>query len=260
MRICVCVKLVPSARSNPRFDPETKQLDRSGPGDINAADLFAVEEALVLRDQQPNDTEVVVVSMAPSRWSPALRAALSMGATRAIVVSDEVLAGSDLVVTSRVLAALISRQSPDIVLIGAQSSDGAGAMLGGALAERLRLPLVSGVQSIEVDGRVLRGVRRTSHGSFILEAGLPSVVSLSGMGNSPRYPSLKEVRAAAAKEIAVCSASDLGFSQDQCGWRGAMTTVRGISVAPNQTMPQIVRDDGRAAEWIVDFLSSRGLL
>src|SRR6516162_7545721 len=139
MRIAVCVKHVPEGSS--RLDPQSLRLDRAGEGALNRFDANAVEEALRLKGE--SDTEVVVVSLGPEKAADSLRKALAMGADRAVLVSDEAAAGSDLVATSRVLAAVLEREQPDIVLFGQQSSDSDGAVLWAAVGERLKRPVVS---------------------------------------------------------------------------------------------------------------------
>jgi electron transfer flavoprotein beta subunit len=123
MKIAVCVKHVPDGRL--RIDPGTKRLDRSGAGELNKVDTNALEEALQLRGD--GDGEVVVVSMGPAEAVESLRTALALGADRAVLVSDPGAAGSDLVATSRVLAAVLERENPDLTLFGQQTRDGAGS-------------------------------------------------------------------------------------------------------------------------------------
>src|SRR5712692_195237 len=101
MKIAVCVKHVPEGHG--RLDTGTKRLDRSGEGALNPFDANAVEEALRLRDAT-GEGEVVLVSLGPAKAQDALRKALAMGADRAVLVSDETAAGSDLVATSYALA------------------------------------------------------------------------------------------------------------------------------------------------------------
>src|ERR671914_2646198 len=141
MKIAVCVKEVLDA-AHKRIDPGTKRLDRSGEGALNAYDANAVEEALRLKDAT-GEGEVVIVSMGPERALNSLRKALAMGADRAVLITDEAAAGSDLVATSRALAAVLEREQADLVLFGQQSSDADGAVLGAAVAERLRRPVIS---------------------------------------------------------------------------------------------------------------------
>src|SRR5256714_5378520 len=146
MRIAVCVKHVPEGPS--RIDPSTKRLDRSGEGALNHFDANAVEEALRIKGD--SDSEVVAVSLGPQKALDSLRKALAMGADRAVLVSDEAAAGSDLVATSRALAAALDRESADLVLFGQQSSDSDGAVLWAAIGERLRLPGVSQAAGLTV--------------------------------------------------------------------------------------------------------------
>ena len=106
MKIAVCVKHVPEGHG--RLDPGSKRLDRSGEGALNHFDANAVEEALRLKGD--SDTEVVVVSLGPQKALDSLRKALAMGADRAVLVSDDAAAGSDLVATSRLLAAALESE------------------------------------------------------------------------------------------------------------------------------------------------------
>src|ERR1700674_1022571 len=140
MKIAVCVKAVPAVGA--RIDPAGKRLDRSGDLVLSEYDTHAVEEALRLREAG-SDGEVVVVSMGPARAADALRKALAMGADRSVLVTDSALEGADLVATSKALAGALAREGADLVLFGQQSADGNGACLWAAVAERLRLPVIS---------------------------------------------------------------------------------------------------------------------
>src|SRR3954465_9213172 len=110
MKIAVCVKHVPEGSS--KIDPGTKRLDRSGEGSLNHFDANAVEEALRLKGE--GDSEVVVLSLGPERAADSLRKALAMGADRAVLVSDDGAAGSDLVATSAILAKALEREAADV--------------------------------------------------------------------------------------------------------------------------------------------------
>ena len=162
MKIAVCVKHVPEGQG--RIEPGSKRLDRSGEGALNHFDANAVEEALRLKGD--GDGEVVVVSMGPEKAADSLRKALAMGADRAVLVSDDAAAGSDLVATSKVLAGALAREEADIVLFGQQAEDADGAVLWAAVAERLRRPVVSQAAELTVsDGRatVKRSTAETFH-------------------------------------------------------------------------------------------------
>jgi len=108
MKIAVCVKEVPDASAPKRLDPQTFRLDRSVAGALNEFDTHAIEEGLQLKTKS-GEGEVVAVLMGPERAADSLRKALAIGADRAVHVSDEGLAGSDLVATSKALAKALER-------------------------------------------------------------------------------------------------------------------------------------------------------
>src|SRR5690349_18324715 len=133
MKIAVCVKHVPSGTL--RIDPGSKQLQRGGPGALNAVDNNASEEAV--RQKEADGAEVVIVSMGPDQAVESVRTALARGADRAVLVNDGGAVGSDLVGTSKVLAAALARESADLILFGQGASDGGGSLLWAAVGERL---------------------------------------------------------------------------------------------------------------------------
>src|SRR6266480_7518623 len=254
MKIAVCVKSVPEG--NGRIDPGTNRLDRSGEGALNAFDANAVEEALQLKDAT-GEGEVVVVSLGPAKAQDALRKALAMGADRAVLVTDEGAAGSDLVATSSVLAKALEREGADLVLFGQQARDSDGAVLWAAVADRLRLPVVSQAAEITHDGGKLTVKRQTEFGYDVIEAPLPAVVAVSDAINEPRYPSLKGIMGAKKKPQETVSLGDLGVEADRAGEAGSRTEVYAIGDPPPRGETQRIEDDGSGAEKIVEFLLER---
>ena len=258
MKIAVCVKQVPDATVHKKIDPQTKRLDRSGEGALNPTDLNAVEEAIRIKDAQGG--EVVLVSMGPAKAVDSLRKALAMGADRALLVSDEGAAGSDLVATSRVLAKALERETPDLVLFGQASSDGDGAVLWAAVADRLRRPLISQVAELTVEGEVAKGKRQTEHGYDTISAPLPAVVAVSDAINEPRYPSLKGIMGAKSKPQETVSLADLGVEAEGTGETGSRTTVLELGPPPSRGDSVKIEDDGSAAQKILDYVTERRLL
>src|SRR5436309_12759332 len=224
MKIAVCAKYVPEAAANARIDPQTKRLDRSGEAALNAFDVNAVEEALRLREAA-GEAEVVVLSLGPERALEAMRKALAMGADRLVLVGDEAAAGSDLVATSRILAAALAREKPDLVLFGQQANDSDGAVLWAAVADRLQRPLISQVAELTREDGKVRGKRQTEYGYDVIEAPLPAVVAVSDAINEPRYPSLKGIMGAKKKPQETVSLSDLGVDAGEAGEAGSRTEV-----------------------------------
>jgi len=258
MKIAVCVKQVPDATVHKRIDPVTKRLDRSGEGALNPTDLNAVEEALRIKEAQGG--EVVLVSLGPEKAMESLRKALAMGADRALLVSDEAAAGSDLVGTSTALARALERVGADLVLFGQASSDGDGAVLWAAVADRLRRPLISQVASLTVDGDSVTGKRQTEHGYDLISAPLPAVIAVSDAINEPRYPSLKGIMGAKSKPQETVTLTDLGIDAEHAGEAGAKTTVLDLGPLPSRGDQVKIEDDGSAAQKILDYVLERRLL
>jgi electron transfer flavoprotein beta subunit len=253
MKIAVCVKAVPDAAAGRRLDPSTQRLDRSGEPALSDYDGQPVEEALKLKEAA-GDGEVVVVSMGPARSLDALRKALAMGADRAVLVSDDALAGADLLGTAKALAGALERESPDLVLFGQQSADGDGACLWAAVAERLRRPALSQVSELTVDGGSVTGKRQTEFGYDTIRAPLPAIVAVADSINTPRYPSLKGIMGAKKKPQETLSAADVG------GAEAAKTTVLAVNPPPARGEARKLEDDGSAAEKIVEFLAEKRLI
>jgi electron transfer flavoprotein beta subunit len=259
MKIAVCVKHVPDATVTKRIDPQTKRLDRSGEGALNPFDTQAVEEALKIKERD-GAGEVVLVSMGPERALDSLRKALAMGADRAVLVSDEQVAGSDLVATSRVLAAALEREGAELVVFGQQGGESDGAVLGAAVADRLRRPLISQVAELEIADGKIKGKRQTEFGYDVIEAPLPAVVAVSDAINEPRYPSLKGIMSAKKKPQETVSAGDLGLEAAKLGEAGSGTSVLALNDPPARGDALKIEDDGSAAEKIAEFLAERKLL
>jgi electron transfer flavoprotein beta subunit len=255
----VCVKQVPEAGVSKRIDPQTKRLDRSGEAGLNAFDANAVEEALRIKEAA-GEGEIVLVSVGPARALEAMRKALAMGADRAILVSDDAAAGSDLVATSYVLAAALEREQPDLVLFGQQASDSDGAVLWAAVAERLRRPLVSQASELTVEGGKVQVKRQTEFGYDRIEAPLPAVVAVSDAINEPRYPSLKGIMGAKKKPQDVLDLAAIGADAGAVGDAGSRTTVLELLDPPPRGESRRIEGDGNAAQAIIDFLEERKLL
>jgi electron transfer flavoprotein beta subunit len=261
MKIAVCAKHVPEAAAHSRIDPQTKRLDRAGEGTLNPFDVNAVEEALSLKEQGPEaDGEVVIVSLGSERALEAMRKALAMGADRVVLVSDEGAAGSDLVATSRIVAKVLERESPDLVLFGQQASDSDGAVLWAAVADRLQRPLISQVAELGLEDGVVRGKRQTEYGYDVIEAPLPAVVAVSDAINEPRYPSLKGIMGAKKKPQETLSLGDLEVAPDEAGDEGSRTVVYGLHDPPPRGETLKIDGDGSAPDKILEFLLEKKAL
>ena len=256
MKIAVCVKHVPEQAR--KIDPETKRLDRSGEGAINPFDVHAVEEALRIKEAQGG--EVVIVTMGPTAAQDSVRKALAMGADEAVLITDDAAAGSDLVATTTALAAALEKEGAELILFGQQAGDSDGAVLWAAVADRLRLPVISQVAELEISDGKVRGKRQTEFGYDVIEAPTPAVLAVSDAINEPRYPSLKGIMGARSKPQRTLSLSELGLEGDGVGEAGSKTTVEALSDPPPRGETVKIEDDGTGAQKIVEFIAERKLL
>jgi electron transfer flavoprotein beta subunit len=259
VKIAVLVKEVPEASARTRIDSGTLRLDRSGAAALNPFDAHALEEALRIREAG-GDGEVVAIMMGPSGAADSLRKTLAIGADRAVHVVADTLAGSDLVATARALAKAISREEPDLVLLGQQGGDSDGAVLWSALAELLQLPVVSQAASLELADGKAKAKRQTEYGYDVIEAPLPCVVAVSDAINEPRYPSLKGIMGAKKKPYDTVSADDLGLSADEVGEAGSRTVVLALADPPSRGDAVKIEDEGDAADKILAYLTERKLV
>jgi len=259
IKVLVCVKEVPDASAPKRIDSQTFRLDRSVPGALNEFDTHALEEALKVREKD-GEGEVVALLMGPSKAADSLRKALAVGADRAVHLSDEALEGSDLVATSKALAKAVERESPDLVLFGQQAADSDGAVLWAAVADRLRLPVISQAASLELTDAKAKVKRQTEYGYDVIEAPLPCVVAVSDAINEPRYPSLKGIMGAKKKPQDSVTAADLGLDAGEIGEAGSRTEVYALGEPPPRGESRRIEDNGDAAEAILEYLSEKKLV
>jgi electron transfer flavoprotein beta subunit len=259
VKVAVCVKEVPEASARTRIDSETLRLDRTGTAALNPFDTHALEEALRIKEQT-GDGEVVALMMAPARAADSLRKALAIGADRAVHVVDDALAGSDLLATARALARALEREEPDVILLGQQGGDSDGAVLWSALADLLRLPVVSQAASLELGDGTVTAKRQTEYGYDVIETPLPAVVAVSDAINEPRYPSLKGIMGAKKKPFETLAAADVGLAAEEVGEAGSRTEVLALADPPSRGESVRIEDDGNAAEKIVEYLSERKLI
>lgn len=259
MHIMVLLKAVPvvgTERLDGNRRTERKQLEANG------NDEYTLEKALKLADANPG-TEVSLLSMGPASAMDALRKGLAMGATRAYHVQDAGLAGSGIRATVDVLAAALGKLQFDLVFCGADSSDGLGGVVGAALAARLGLPYLSYASEIEpaADGTSVRIHRLSPAGYDVLEAPTPALVMGTQVLGEPRYPSLRGIMQARAKETTVWSLADLGIDAGGVGATAAGTRVLSAEPPPQRGGATMVREAPDAAvSTVIDFLAARRLI
>ena len=235
MHVVVCIKQVPDTK-NVRIDPDTHTLVRQGVESIiNPFDLFAVEGALKIKDQ--NGARVTVITMGPPQASEALRDTIGLGADDAVLISDRAFAGSDTWATSTTLAAAIGKMGDvDIVFCGKQAVDGDTAQVGPEMAALLDIPYATFVKNIEMqqDGSI-KVVRQTDEGAEVWKLRLPALVTVIKEMGEPRVPSLRHKMRAKKAEIPVWGAVDLGLDPNYIGLCGSFTQVVRVFSPPRRS-------------------------
>jgi electron transfer flavoprotein beta subunit len=174
---------------------------------LNEWDDFSLEAALQLAD------DVVVVSVGDEEATEGLLTCLAKGASRGVRVWDEALAGADALAVARVLAEVVRREQPDLVLCGVQSSDAVNSATGIGLAAFLDLPHVAVVRAISSeDGSLV--VERELEGGLVevVRIGLPALLTVQTGINEPRYANLRAIKQAREKPLEVLDLAGVGLS------------------------------------------------
>jgi electron transfer flavoprotein beta subunit len=253
MNIVVCVKQIPDPAAPQALDA-SYNLNRSGKLILDEADTYGVEMALQLVDRA-GAGEVTVVSMGSASDVAGLRNALAMGAAKAVIVSDESLRGTDALGTAKVLAAVIGRINPDLVLCATESSDGYTGTTPVQLAELLALPSITFAKSVTIEGSSLKVERQTESGFDEVTAPLPALVTVTAGVVEPRYASFKGIMAAKSKSVEILSVADLGLA-GVTGQEGARQEITAVVAAESREAGEKYVDEGDGAQRIVAFLES----
>ena len=263
MNIVVCVKYVPDATADRRFESD-RTVDREGvDGLLSELDEYAVEQALQLKEKGgEGESTVTALTVGPERAVDAVRKALQMGADKGVHVVDDAIAGSDAVATSLVLAKAVEKLSGeervDLVVCGMASTDGAMSVVPAMLAERLDLPQVTFASVIETQGDQVRVKRDGDTATEVIGGTMPLVLSVTDQTGEARYPSFKGIMAAKKKPLETYSLSDLGVDAGQVGLSVAWSQVEDTAERPPRTAGEIVTDEGGSgAKALTEFLAAK---
>ena len=256
VNIVVCVKQVPDTAVERTLRPGAGTLDRETPdGLINELDEYAIEEGLKIAEAHGG--EVTILSVGPAKAAESIRKALSMGADKAVHVSDEALAGSDALVTSLVLAQALRQTGFDLVILGSESTDARTGVVPAMLAERLGVPQLTLASKVDIDGQLVTVRRVTDDGYAVVTGSLPAVVSVVEKINEPRYPSFKGIMAAKKKPVQTLALADLGIDAGAAGLAGSWTSVTDFAAKPPRAAGQVVKDEGDGGTKVAAFLAGR---
>ena len=261
MNIVVLVKQVPDTYSERKLTDSDHTLDRdASDAVIDEINERAVEAALQLKEA--HEGEVTVVCLGPDRANEAIRKALSMGADKAVHLSDEALHGSDAVQTAKTLAKVIGTVESgfDLVIAGNEASDGRTGAVPAMVADVLGLPALTHAQELSVEGTSVNVTRGTDDGITKLTAELPALVSVGEKINEPRYPSFKGIMAAKKKPVAALTLADAGIAAGEVGLANAFSSVTEAAPKPPKSGGEKIEDEGDGGTKVAEYLVAQKII
>lgn len=268
MNIFVCAKQVPDT-SEIKIDPVTNTLIRKGvPSILNTYDAFALEQALRLKDKDP-ETKIVVISMGPPQAEDMLRETLAVGADKAYLITDKKFGGSDTLATSYILSNAIKTVAkeegePDLVFCGMQAIDGDTAQVGPEVAELLGLPQVTRGYTVELNDEGIKVLQEAEGGARNIQSILPALITFTKYGDVElRYAKIKDKLKAKKAEIPQIGFDDMEeLDQSRIGLKGSPTRVS-KSYAPDIVKNGEIYENMEASEAVsklIDALSEQKII
>jgi electron transfer flavoprotein alpha/beta subunit len=255
----VLIKQVPDAE-DVKTDPETGRLIRDGAVTINPFDMFAVEEAILLKEKYGGT--VTVLTMGPPNAKYSLEFCLAMGADDAILLTDRAFAGADTVATSYALAQGIKKVSNyDIIFCGVKTTDGDTGQVGQDVGEFLDLPCIYYVDKIrDITETHITVEKQFEDRMQVVQSELPVVISMIKGANVPRFPTLAGKMSARSKPVASYTASDVEADRKQIGMEGSPTKVVRVFPPPKREKGRIMIESEENIAELARFLKEKNLV
>jgi len=208
MKILVAVKRVVDYNVKVRAKSDGTDVDIANVKmSINPFCEIAVEEAVRLKEKGVA-TEVIAVSMGPKQAQEQIRTALALGADRGILVeSDEDLQP---LAISKMLKALVEKESPDLVILGKQAIDADNNQTGLMLGALTGMPQGTFASEVNVEEGTVQVTREIDGGLQTVKLNTPAIITTDLRLNEPRYASLPNIMKAKKKPMETLSPADLG--------------------------------------------------
>ena len=229
VNMIVCVKQV----IDPEAPPSSFRVDEAGkkvvppsgvPPVISPFDENAVEAALRVKDAQGG--KITILSMGVNLLREVVKKPLSMGADELVLLEDEAFAGGDSWSNAYALAMAIKKIGEyDLIFCGRQAADWDDGQVGSGIAGLLGLPGVTLARKIDVRDGEVWVERVTADGYEVVEASLPTLITVSNELGEARYPTIKGIMAAKKIEPIVWKPADIGIEPAQVGASGRKVTL-----------------------------------
>ncbi|SFB22514.1 electron transfer flavoprotein beta subunit [Lentibacillus halodurans] len=181
---------------------------------INPYDEYAVEEAIIKRDELGG--EVTVVTIGDDESEKQLRTALAMGADKAVLINtEEDLEDGDQSTTVKILESFFEDKEIDLILAGNVAIDEASGQVGPRLAEALDIPHITTITSLKVNGDIASIEKDVEGDVEVVESVFPLLVTCQQGLNEPRYPSLPGIMKAKKKPLEEFEIDDLDLEEEE---------------------------------------------
>ena len=208
MKILVAVKRVVDYNVKVRVKADGSGVDTANVKmSMNPFDEIAVEEAVRLKEKGAA-SEVIAVSCGVAQCQETLRTAMAIGADRAILVQTE--AELQPLAVAKLLAALVAREQPGLVILGKQAIDDDANQTGQMLAALAGWPQGTFASKVEIADGAARVTREVDGGLETLRLTLPAVVTTDLRLNEPRYVTLPNIMKAKKKTLDTLTPAELG--------------------------------------------------
>lgn len=222
LNIIICIKQVPNT-DKVRFDWKRGSIVRKNIESImNPDDLHAIELGLRLKEKFKG--KITVITMGPPQAEAVLREAYAMGVDKCILISDKRFAGSDTLITSKVLQKAISKIGNfDMILTGFETIDGNTGQVSYQLAEMMEIPHLTQVNNVEIKDKIAIIKRLYGHEYQKVKVTLPVLIAASKETNTVRHPRLKDIKECFEKEIETITLEDIGGTEEDYGLKASPT-------------------------------------
>lgn len=265
LKILVCVKQVPDVNLV-KIDPVTGSLIRDGvPAIMNPLDGNALEAAVQLKETYGG--EITAITMGPDAAMSVLRECVSVGASKAILLSDYAFKDADTLSTSYTIekgASMFGKY--DIILCGKETLDGATGQMGSQLAERFGTSFVSStayIENVDEKAGTVTVERETEYGVETVQATLPVLMTIEKTNYQPRIPNFKGKKFARTFEITKLDSNTIdGLDKSKIGAPGSGTIVP-RTYPPEKTASGVMIDEGDSKKnvaKVMDILADHGLV
>jgi len=263
MRIAVLIKQVP-ATDKVKINKETGTMIRENlESELNPLDMYAVEEAVRLKEKY-NNVKTVAISMGPPFAKDVIRDAISMGIDKGYLVSDRKFGGADTWATAYTLKKAINKLGEfDIIFTGERATDGETGQVGPSLAAQLNFPILTYVSKIiEITDEHIVVERSIEGGKEIVLSKLPVVISVVKEINEPHIPNLAGKIKAKKADIPTFTSKDLNADPSKIGLLGSPTRVVNVYY-PKMTRKGIIiksKDPESAVSELINFLKEKNII